>query len=263
MSDGEATVSIDISERDGGRLAHVVVDNERRLNCLGRAQVERLQAAFETLSSDDELRAIVLTGAGTRAFIGGADLGELRNFDTDAARNFITALAHACRAIRECPVPVIGRINGYALGAGLEVAAACDMRVCVDSAMLGMPEVKMGLPSVIDAALFPGLVGWGRTRQLLLLGENVSAADGLAMGLVEKVVPAADLDSAVEGWVASIYSNAPQSVRSQKALINRWQRSSLEEGIMAGIDALAAAYDTGEPQAAIADFFAEKAKRQQ
>lgn len=261
MSDSEATVHIEVLEREGGRIAHVIVDNERRLNCLGRAQIERMQAAFDRLSGDDDMRAIVLTGAGTRAFIGGADLGELGKFDTDAARNFITALAHACRAIRECPVPVIGRINGYALGAGLEVAAACDMRVCVDSAMLGMPEVKMGLPSVIDAALFPGLVGWGRTRQLLLLGENVSAAEGLSMGLVEKVVPAADLDSAVESWVASIFSNTPHSVRSQKSLINRWQRSSLEEGIMAGIDALAAAYNTGEPQAAIEGFFAEKAKR--
>ena len=262
MSDAEATVHVDVKDRAGGSVAYVTVDYERRLNCLGRSQVQRIQRAFDKLSADGELRAVVLTGAGTRAFIGGADLNELGTVDADGARAYITSLAHACRSIRECPVPVIGRLNGYTLGAGLEVAAACDMRVCVDSAMLGMPEVKMGLPSVIDAALFPGLVGWGRTRQLLLLGENVTAADGLAMGLVEAVVPAAELDTVVEDWLASIFANTPQSVRSQKALINRWQRSSLEEGIMAGIDALAAAYDTGEPQAAIKNFFAEKARQQ-
>ena len=141
-----------------------------------------------------------------------------------------------------------------ALGAGLETAASCDMRVAVRGAMLGMPEVRMGIPSVIEAALLPGLIGWGRTREMLLTGENVSADEALAIGLVEKVVEPADLDAAVEHWLDGICASAPQAVRAQKALINRWERSSVEEGVLAGIDALADAYLTGEPQAAIAHF---------
>jgi enoyl-CoA hydratase/carnithine racemase len=121
-----------------------------------------------------------------------------------------------------------------------------------------MPEVHMGIPSVIEAALLPGLIGWGRTREMLLTGAMYSAPEALAMGLVQKVVPAVDLDSAVETWLAAICRAQPEAVRSQKALMNRWERVSLEEGILAGIDALSAAYESGEPQAAIAEFLASK-----
>jgi enoyl-CoA hydratase/carnithine racemase len=159
-------------------------------------------------------------------------------------------------------VPVIGRINGFCLGAGLEVAASCDMRVGAEAARFGMPEVHMGLPSVIEAALLPGLVGWGRTREMLLTGELYSGAQALAMGFVQKLVPAAELDAAVDQWVAAICRATPGAIRSQKALMDRWQRVSVEEGIVAGIDALSDAYTTGEPQAAIAAFLAGKqAKR--
>jgi enoyl-CoA hydratase/carnithine racemase len=246
---------VEVAERKAGhRIAHVTVDNEAKLNCLGGAQVRRLLEAFRGLSEDPELRAIVLTGAGSRAFIGGADLNELKAFDREGARSFITSLHHACKAIRNCPVPVIARLNGFALGAGLEVAASCDMRVAADTAVLGMPEVRMGIPSVIEAALLPLLIGWGRTRELLLTGENVGAAEALAIGLVERVVPARELDAAVGLWLDQICMSPPLAIRSQKALIDRWQRSSLEEGVLAGIDALADAYPTGEPAAAIGAF---------
>jgi enoyl-CoA hydratase len=215
---------------------------------------------FRELAADRALRTVVLTGAGERAFIGGADLNELGALCADSARLYITHLHQACKAIRHCPVPVIGRINGFALGAGLEVAASCDMRAAADSAQFGMPEVQMGLPSVIEAALLPGLIGWGRTREMLLTGARYSAADALAMHLVQKTAPAADLDAALEPWIAGICRATPEAVRSQKALINRWQRVSLDEAIYAGIDALADAYRTGEPQAAITAFFAAKAK---
>jgi len=255
----EAAVHVRIEDRGEARIARVTLDNASRLNCLSTPLNARLAEIFNGLGEDAALRAVVLTGAGDRAFIGGADLNELGQLDADSARLFITRLHQACRAIRSCPVPVIGRINGFALGAGLEVAASCDMRAAAEQAQFGMPEVKMGLPSVIEAALLPGLIGWGRTREMLLTGAMYSAAEALAMGLIEKSVPAGDLDSAMEPWIAAICSAAPQAVRAQKALINRWQRVSLEEAIYAGIDALADAYETGEPRTAIGDFFARKA----
>jgi enoyl-CoA hydratase/carnithine racemase len=253
----DAAVSVEIPEREG-KVALVTVDNRRRLNCLSTPLILELIAAFAKLGNEQGLRAVVLTGAGDRAFIGGADLNELAGLNPDSARLFITRLHQACQAIRDCPVPVIGRIGGFCLGAGLEVAASCDFRAAAESAQFGMPEVHMGLPSVIEAALLPGLIGWGRTREMLLTGALFSAAEALAMGLVQKVAPAAELDAAVETWLTGICRATPEAIRSQKALINRWQRVSVEEGIYAGIDALSEAYRTGEPQAAIAAFFARR-----
>jgi enoyl-CoA hydratase len=257
----EPTVQVDINERRWGRVARVTIDNQRRLNCLATPLILQLTQAFTKLSSDTGLRAVVLTGRGERAFIGGADLNELGALCTDSARLFITRLHQACAAVRNCPVPVIGRINGFCLGGGLEVAASCDMRVAADDAQFGMPEVHMGIPSVIEAALLPGLIGWGKTREMLLTGAMYSAADALAMGFVQKVAPSAELDAAVEQWLDAIGRGTPQAVRAQKALINRWERVSVEEGVYAGIDALSDAYKTGEPQAAIKAFFDNKRRQ--
>ena len=257
----DATVHVDINERGYGRVARVTIDNRRRLNCLGTPLILQVTDALQKLSSDSQLRAVVLTGAGEKAFIGGADLNELGAFCADSSRLFITRLHQACAAVRDCPAPVIGRVNGFCLGGGLEVAASCDMRVSADGAQFGMPEVHMGIPSVIEAALLPGLIGWGKTREMLLTGTMYSAADALAMGFVEKVVPAAELDAAVEQWLEAICRGTPQAIRAQKSLINRWEQVSVQEGIYAGIDALSDAYKTGEPQAAIKAFFEKKTKR--
>lgn len=261
-NDAGPAVRTTITELAGAhRIATVEIDNSARLNCLSTPQVVRIIGAFETLSEDDDLRAVVLTGAGDKAFIGGADLNELGGLCADSARLFITRLHQACAAIRACPVPVIGRINGFCLGGGLEVAASCDMRVACESAVFGMPEVHMGLPSVIEAALLPGQIGWGKTREILITGETFAATEALAMGFVQKVAPASGLDVAVETWLSAICRAAPAAVRAQKALIDRWERVSIDEGVYAGIDALSNAYKTGEPQARIAEFFANKARR--
>jgi enoyl-CoA hydratase/carnithine racemase len=254
----EPAVHVKVEDRRAGRIARVTVDNGRRLNCLSTPLNVALAGAFARLGEDEALRAVVLTGAGGRAFIGGADLNELGSLCADSARLYITRLHKACKAIRECPVPVIGRINGFCLGAGLEVAASCDFRVAAETAQFGMPEVVMGLPSVIEAALLPGLIGWGKTREMLLTGAMYSAAEALAMRFVERAAPPAAIDAVVDQWLADICRAKPAAVRAQKALVARWARVSVEEGILAGIDALSEAYTTGEPQAAIAAFFAAK-----
>jgi enoyl-CoA hydratase/carnithine racemase len=254
----EAAVHVRLDERAAGLVAVVTVDNRPRLNCLSTGLVLDLSAAFAGLAEEERLRAVVLTGAGDRAFIGGADLNELGSLTPDTARLFITRLHQACQAIRDCPVPVIGRIGGFCLGAGLELAASCDFRIAAEHAQLGMPEVQMGIPSVIEAALLPGLIGWGRTREMLLTGALYPAAEALAMGLVQRVAPAAELDAAVETAIAGICRAQPAAIRSQKALMNRWQRVSVDEGILAGIDALSDAYRADEPRTAIAAFFAAR-----
>src|SRR5205085_4853140 len=138
-------------------------------------------------------------------FIGGADINHMVTMKhPDQGRTFITLIHKLCQALRDCPVPVICKMEGYTLGAGLEVAAACDIRIAADNAVFGMPEVKVGIPSVVEAALLPRLIGWGRTSWLLLTAENIDAATADRWGLVEQVVPVAKLNDAIERCVASV-----------------------------------------------------------
>ena len=162
------SVMVQREERlEGGCLARLTIDNASKLNSLNRALMAEIIEAAGGLAADPQLRLVVLTGAGERAFVGGADIGEIAALDRESAREFITLVHRCCDAFRRLPVPVIARIDGYALGAGLELACACDLRVASERALFGMPEVRIGIPSVVEAALLPKLIGHGRARRLL------------------------------------------------------------------------------------------------
>ena len=237
-----------------GDVATVTVDRPHKANALDSATMDAFAAALRTLSEDASLRAVIVTGAGTRSFIAGADVTEMATLGPATARAFITRVHHCCAAVRDCPAPVIARIGGACFGAGLELAAACDLRLAADHAIFGMPEVRLGIPSVVEAALLPLLVGWGRTRHMLLLGGTFPAADALAWGLLEQVVPVAELDAATAAWIDSLRQATPAALRAQKALIRRWEDLPLRAAIAAGIDAFADAYHTPEPAAAMQAF---------
>ena len=250
---------IALRRAEGGRVAHVTIDHDAKLNTLNPALMEDFSATFAALSADASLRAVVLTGAGPRAFIGGADITAMAAIpDEKGARAFIRLVHGSCRAVRDCPVPVVAAVNGWCLGAGLEVAAACDLRIAADHAKFGMPEVRVGIPSVVEAALLPGLIGWGRTRRLLLLGETIDAAAALDWGLVERVVPAGGLERAVEDWIALLLEAGPHAIRAQKALIRRWEDLPQTAAIVAGIDAFGAAWRTEEPRRMLGAFAARR-----
>ena len=241
------------TDTDGRGVATVTISNERRLNTMNRALMTEFVAAVDTLARDPALRAIVLTGAGERAFVAGADIKEMAAIgEPTGARAFISQVHACCDAVRRVPVPVIARIQGFCFGAGLELAASCDLRIVADTATFGMPEVRLGIPSVVEAALLPSLVGWGRTRQMLLLGAPFDAASALAWGLVEAVVPPAGLDAAVEAWLGQLLEATPSAVRLQKALIRAWEDLPLRAAVQAGIDSFASAFETDEPARAMA-----------
>ena len=243
---------------DTGRLARVTVDNPTRLNVLDSELIRQLTAALRALEPDRQLRCVVLSGAGERAFIGGADIREMVGLDSTSAHGFITRLHLACAAIRELPVPVIARIHGYCLGAGLEIAASCDLRVVSDDATFGMPEVNVGVPSVIEAALLPGLVGAGRARALVYTGESISAADAERWGLVDRVVPGIELDDATQAWVRAIGAAGARAIRLQKTLLRQWDTESLDRSIEAGIGCFTSAYETDEPRRLMQAFLNRK-----
>ena len=145
-------------------------------------------------------------------------------------------------------MPVIAQLQGHCLGAGVELAASCDFRVGDRSVIFGMPEVKVGLPSVIEAALLPMLIGWGKTREMLLTSANYDADEGQTMGFIDTLVDVGEIDKAVALRVDQIMAAGPLAVRAQKQLINAWESLTPDEGISLGIDYLAAAYETDEPQ---------------
>jgi enoyl-CoA hydratase len=244
---GVHKVDISWDRRPSGVVANVVFDNARRLNVLNPPALLDLTEAFLGLAREDDLRCVVFSGAGGRAFIGGADINHMTTMKhPEDGRRFLTMIHKLCQAIRDVPVPVICKAEGYTLGAGLEVAVSCDIRIAADNAFFGMPEVKVGVPSVVEAALLPRLIGWGRTSWMLLTAENIDAATADRWGLVEQVVPAAQLDAAVERCVASIVEATPKAMRAQKRLMRRWERLSIDEGIQAGIDAMAQSVADGE-----------------
>jgi enoyl-CoA hydratase/carnithine racemase len=248
------SVGVLIEERELGVIARVTVQNAAKLNTINSHLMLTFVAELEALAKRNDLRAVVLTGAGDRAFIGGADIYEMATLDAEKAEAFITLVHRSCNALRELPVPAIARVNGYALGAGLEIAAACDLRIASSTAMFGMPEVKVGIPSVVEAALLPGLIGWGRIRELLLWGENIDAATALAWGLVEQVVALEALDAAVEARLDALLAAGPQAVRLQKKLIRDWENMTLDQAVRAGIESFKQAYATDEPARMMAAF---------
>ncbi len=254
-------VLVRIEERgDAGRVAYVTVNNPAKRNALGMAGKRAIASAFARLSQDDQLRAVVLTGAGDKSFIAGADISEMKDLTVEEAEEEHTLTHYACDSIRRCPVPVIARVNGYCFGAGMELAASCDMRACADTAKFGMPEVRVGLPSGMEAALLPALIGWGRTAELVLTGDIFEAHEAYQFGFVQKLVPPAGLDAAVDKWVQSILISGPRAVRLQKSLMRDWERMSISDSIRRGIEMCVEARRTDEPKKLMAAFLERKRK---
>ena len=241
-------LQVDVEQHARGPVYRLTVARPERLNILDTALLTEMGDALTRIADDGAARAVVLCGAGNRAWIGGADINEMVALDSGTARAFITRLHRVCSGVRDLPVPVIARIDGLCLGAGLEIAACCDLRVASTGSRFGMPEVQVGIPSVIEAALLPRLIGAGRARDLVLTGRIIDAAEALAWGLVETVVPAERLDAAVEERLAMIRNAAPAAIRAQKTLCRRWEQLPLDEAIQAGIDAFANAFRADEPR---------------
>src|SRR5215475_557655 len=217
------------------------------LNLFEPGLITTLRATFETLARDTSIRAAVIMGRG-RAFTAGMDVHVLQGLDAVSARALITDLCAAIDAVHRAPFPVLAAVHGACLGAGFELALACDLRVAATDASFGLPEVRVGVPSVIQAALLPALVGPGRAAELLLTGAPITASQALDWGLVNRVVPDDGLRAAAEELVAGILASGPEAIRLQKELIVRWRETDLATAVRYGINAFAAVYATAEPR---------------
>ena len=231
-----------------GPIATVTINRPEKLNTLTHELVLRLTEEDRELNRQEEIRLIILTTRGERAFVGGVDVHVFTHLDAAGAAKFITDLHHCCLAIRESNKIVIAAINGHALGGGLEMAASCDLRVASDHARFGMPEVKIGLPSVIEAAYLPRLIGLGRAAELVYIGDMIDAQEAYRIGLVNKVVPYAQLEQATLDLAQKVLGNGPTAMRLQQKLVAKWMNLPFDAAVEAGIPAFQSCFETPEPR---------------
>jgi enoyl-CoA hydratase len=230
-----------------GDVLLVRLNRPEKRNALTRPLIEQLTAELQRAAEDAAVRAIVLAGAGP-SFCAGVDLQEFVQGTPETGRALIDALAELCSTARRHPKPIACAIQGYCLGGALELAACCDLRVCAPDAQLGMPEVFLGIPSVIDAVMLGHLIGVGRARELLLTGDTISGQTAYDWGLASRLAPAADVVHAASELLGRITRHAPEAIAAQKRLHQDWLDLAYEAAVEHSKHALVDAFRAGRPQ---------------
>ena len=218
------------TKKDG--IAYVTLNRPKVLNALNGKTWGDLRTAFERARNDGDVRGVILTGAGDKAFIAGADISELAHLSAVEGEESSSNGQAVLSLVENLGKPVIAAINGFALGGGCETAMACTIRIASETAKFGQPEVKLGvLPGAGGTQRLPRLVGKGRALQLILTGEIISAQEAWRIGLVNEVVPAANLISRAEAILKQIFSNAPVAIRYSLEAVTKGLETSLDEGL--------------------------------
>jgi len=214
------------------QIAYVTIDRPKVLNALNMATMQELKQAFAAIKDDHEVRVVILTGAGEKSFVAGADIGELSQHSPVSAKEYTHQGQAIIDAIENLGKPVIACVNGFALGGGCELAMACTMRIASENAKLGQPEVKLGLiPGYGGTQRLPRLVGKGIAMQLVLTGEMIGAQEAHRIGLVNEVVPASELIARAEAIAAKIAANAPLAIQYAMEAVNHGLDLPLADGL--------------------------------
>lgn len=219
--------SVDIRRRDD--VLHVTLDRPDKLNALRRVDVD---AVARGLTEVRDVRAVVFRGAGDRAFSAGVDVDEFLALRTpDAAREFITALQEMLAAVRRAPVVTVCAVDGHCIGGAMELALACDLRIVTQRSSFGLPEIRLGIPSVVDASLLQQYVGLGTAKEMILGGDLYPASDPRMAGLCNRLVDPTDLETTVEQVLATVTGHTTTVLAAQKRLFETWQNTTLDAGI--------------------------------
>ena len=217
---------------DEAGIALVTSHRPEKLNALSNAVIGELDDAFERIGSDGSVRAAIVTGAGEKAFVAGADIAELAAMSAYQAREMALRGQAALRRLETCGKVSVAAVNGYALGGGLELAMACTVRFASENAKLGQPEVKLGIiPGYGGTQRLPRLIGRGRAMEMLLLGEPVGAMDAQRIGLVNAVFPQTELLGFCRAWLGKVLSNAPLALSLAMEAVDTGLSAGLEEGM--------------------------------
>lgn len=210
----------------------VTINRPEALNALNAEVMQELDSLVNDLSEDDSVKVVIITGAGGKAFVAGADIGEMRMMSAITGREWGKTGQAVFREIENLPKPVIAAVNGFALGGGCELAMACDIRLASDKARFGQPEVSLGIvPGFGGTQRLARLVGRGLAKEMLFTGGMIDAAEAYRIGLVSKLVPAAELMAEAISLARKIMANAPVAVRLAKAAVNEGLDADLETGV--------------------------------
>ena len=250
----EPGVSVEV--RDG--IAWMTIRGRGGLNLLGLQVFRELDLRLDEVAGDRRVRAIILQGPADRPFSAGVDLHEMKDLTPLEAEHFIRTLHQALRKLITAAVPAVASIQGACLGGALELALACDLRISADDASFGLPEVRVGVPSVIEASLHPRTIGLGRARALVLTGESVNAQEALGMGLVDQVVPKNRLVEQATNVVQGFMGMSPYVLSAQKDIISKWLEMGDEDAAEYSIKAFALCFATGHPKEAMSAFLEKR-----
>lgn len=219
-----------VADADG--IRRITVNRPDKLNALNAATLDALQAAFDAAATDDAVRVVVLTGAGPKAFVAGADIAEMADLRPTEGRDFSLRGQRLMRSIETLPKPVVAMVNGFALGGGLELAMGCHLRIAADTAKVGQPEIGLGLiPGFGGSQRLLRLAGRAATLELCLLGAPVTAERALQLGIVNRVVPAAELEAETMRVASQLAASAPLALRATLDVVNIGGECGIEEGL--------------------------------
>jgi enoyl-CoA hydratase len=214
-------------------IARITVNRPDKLNALNAIVIAELGDAVTRIETDSAVRGVILTGAGPKAFVAGADIGELTDQGATGGRARAIAGQHVFRRLERCGKPVIAAVNGFALGGGCELAMACHLRVASEQARFGQPEVKLGIaPGYGGTVRLPRLVGKGRALELLLTGEMIDAQEALRIGLVNRVVPADRLLADTEAMLRTILANGPLAIQACLEAVDNGLEMTVDQALL-------------------------------
>ncbi len=246
--------------KDG--VATVMVNRADKLNALNDRVVSQLHQVADALRADDLVRGVILTGAGAKAFVAGADIGDLAKQGVLEGRQRALAGQAMLRAFETMGKPVVAAVNGYALGGGCELAMACHIRIASENARFGQPEVKLGItPGYGGTQRLPRIVGKGNALHLLLTGEQIDAREALRIGLVSKVVPADRLLPEADALIRTVLANGPIAVQLVMEAVDRGLEMTLEEGLALEADAFGLVAATADMKEGLTAFLEKRQAR--
>jgi len=245
-----------------GSLAIVTIDREKALNALSSVVMAELFEVAQQLDVDHDVRVVAVTGAGAKAFVAGADISEMQAMTAEQAKSFVANGARVGTAIERSKKPWIAAVNGFAFGGGCELALCCDFIYASDTASFGQPEVKLGvIPGLGGTQRLARRVGVAKAKELCMTGETINAAEAARIGLVDIVVPAAELMGRVKATAERIADNGPHAVAEVKRLVHEGQSLSLEAALAAEQAAFAGCFATADQKEGMAAFLAKPRRK--
>jgi len=239
-------------------VARLTLNRPETLNAINGVMLEEIRAALNEIAGDDSIRVVVIDSSSTRAFSAGIDVAYVKDLEAWGARRIGQELHATFEAIRVLEKPLIAQIDGLCLGAGLELAISCDLLIASDRSQFGLPNIKRGIPAIVEAAILPQAIGIVNTRELAFTGRNWDAAKAERRGLVNAVVPAAELAAEVDRWAEELAAFSPRALAAQKDIIHKWMTTDLETAIDFSINTVGLNWTTRDQREGMESFLQKR-----